>query len=118
MVPDFYGACRHQPFLALVFLQGMGYGNQRAVGTYHDVVSNRHFGFIQNAQIEIPDEMISNPDIKSEVAPERTVNHTVFTELSEQFLESLPAFLFAGWAHIVDVETGIGTAGQHVADLR
>ena len=62
--------------------------------------------------------MISNPDIKSEVAAERTVNHTVFAELSEQVLESLPAFLFAGWPHMVDVETGIGTAGQHVADLR
>lgn len=118
MVSDLYGAGRHQSFLALIFLQGMGYGNQRAVGAYHDMISNRHFGFIQNAQIEIPDEVISNPDIKSEVAAERTVNHTVFTELSEQVLESLPALLFAGWAHIVDVETGIGTAGQHVADLR
>lgn len=32
--------------------------------------------------------MIPNPDIKSEVASERTVNHTVFTELSEQVLEA------------------------------
>ena len=49
MVSDLYGAGRHQSFLALIFLQGMGYGNQRAVGAYHDMISNRHFGFIQNA---------------------------------------------------------------------
>ena len=117
VIAHLYRLCSHHSGIALLHRQRVGDGDERAVRTNHYVVAYLDIRLIENSQIEISNKIIANPDIKSEVAAERTVDDKTLANLSQERFQQTVPLVGLRWRQHIDFVAQFGTPAESVGHI-
>lgn len=96
VVADGDGFCLHDSGVALVGMVGVDDGAKATVGADEHVVADADFGFVEDGEVVIPHEVLSDADVGAEIAVERAVQDEPFANLAEQLFFDGAPFLCGG----------------------
>ena len=106
-----------QSFIALLHIERMSGGIERAAWRNEDIIAESHLCLVEDGAVGIGKEVIAHLDLIAIIAEERSHDNKAITRLAEEFLQPAETLLTVVWRYLVNLETLLLTTVQLVKDF-